>query len=453
MNFAVNGKDHHFLVDADLEEEFYISFRCSICLDLLYKPIVLPCGHISCFWCVHKSMSGLRESNCPICRRPYNHFPTICQMLHFLLFKLYPTVYNEEGRANSRGGDGNGLLLTTIWRIKNATVIYKTSSSKGSKACTRQLLLQEWGILCKYTTNKSVKSVSMIQAPTMSIRNKVRNENCCMIKPETVLKKTYLPEDKSNRNCKQSLHPRGFPKVCLEFDHFLEEYFPTEYAMRIEAVQANEVSQLGYFMVFPIVGDRYKCKDCVEEIGFDLCGDCYNTCSKRPGRFNQQHTSEHKFELVKPNIIHNIMLRLVTGQLDSASAFANHDDASGISENESPAPILSSDAQDSSRNSSASAATNPDSAEDENETQTTSSDRLVKMAFKLSISLALLAILVLVVGSEAGGIAVYWGQNGNEGTLAETCATGNYDYVILAFLPTFGNGQTPMINLAGHCDP
>jgi len=39
----------------------------------------------------------------------------------------------------------------------------------------------------------------------------------------------------------QSLHPGGFPKVCLEFDHFLEEYFPTEYAMRIEAVQAKQV--------------------------------------------------------------------------------------------------------------------------------------------------------------------------------------------------------------------
>jgi hypothetical protein len=62
---------------------------------------------------------------------------------------------------------------------------------------------------------------------------------------------------------------------------------------------------------------------------------------------------------------------LETGQLDSASAFANHDDASGISENESPAPILSGDAQDSSRNSLASAVTHPDSAEDENETQTT----------------------------------------------------------------------------------
>ncbi|KAI7747578.1 hypothetical protein M8C21_004148, partial [Ambrosia artemisiifolia] len=56
-------------------------------------------------------------------------------------------------------------------------------------------------------------------------------------------------------------------------------------------------------------------------------------------------------------------------------------------------------------------------------------------------------------GTNAGGIAIYWGQNGGEGTLAETCSTGNYKFVNLAFLATFGNGQTPMINLAGHCDP
>ncbi|XVF04209.1 hypothetical protein REPUB_Repub05bG0062600 [Reevesia pubescens] len=62
-------------------------------------------------------------------------------------------------------------------------------------------------------------------------------------------------------------------------------------------------------------------------------------------------------------------------------------------------------------------------------------------------------ILMLAAGIDAGGIAIYWGQNGNEGTLEETCATGNYDFVNIAFLPTFGNGQTPMINLAGHCDP
>lgn len=50
-------------------------------------------------------------------------------------------------------------------------------------------------------------------------------------------------------------------------------------------------------------------------------------------------------------------------------------------------------------------------------------------------------------------IIVYWGQNGNEGSLADTCATGNYGVVNIAFLNTFGSGQTPSLNLAGHCDP
>ncbi|TKY58832.1 Acidic endochitinase [Spatholobus suberectus] len=77
------------------------------------------------------------------------------------------------------------------------------------------------------------------------------------------------------------------------------------------------------------------------------------------------------------------------------------------------------------------------------------------MALKSAISVTFfcLVLLALANGSNAGKIAIYWGQNGNEGTLAEACATGNYDYVIIAFLPTFGTGQTPMINLAGHCDP
>lgn len=77
------------------------------------------------------------------------------------------------------------------------------------------------------------------------------------------------------------------------------------------------------------------------------------------------------------------------------------------------------------------------------------------MASNLAISLSMFSslVLLLVVGSDAGSISIYWGQNGQEGTLAQTCATANYEYVNLAFLATFGNGQTPMINLAGHCDP
>ncbi|KAM0939713.1 putative glycosidase [Dioscorea sansibarensis] len=51
------------------------------------------------------------------------------------------------------------------------------------------------------------------------------------------------------------------------------------------------------------------------------------------------------------------------------------------------------------------------------------------------------------------GTTIHWGQNGQEGSLAETCATGLYKYVNIAFLRAFDNGQTPQLNLAGHCDP
>ena len=74
------------------------------------------------------------------------------------------------------------------------------------------------------------------------------------------------------------------------------------------------------------------------------------------------------------------------------------------------------------------------------------------MAFKIifAFSLLLLSLVNLSLGAD---IVIYWGQNGNEGTLRDTCASNNYNIVNLAFLTTFGNGQTPVLNLAGHCNP
>ncbi|XP_061375171.1 acidic endochitinase-like [Gastrolobium bilobum] len=72
---------------------------------------------------------------------------------------------------------------------------------------------------------------------------------------------------------------------------------------------------------------------------------------------------------------------------------------------------------------------------------------------KASLLLVPLLLISLFKNSHAAGIAIYWGQNTQEGTLADTCNTGNYQFVNIAFLSTFGNGQTPQLNLAGHCDP
>jgi chitinase len=64
-----------------------------------------------------------------------------------------------------------------------------------------------------------------------------------------------------------------------------------------------------------------------------------------------------------------------------------------------------------------------------------------------------LLFITLCKSSQAAGIAIYWGQSGDEGSLADTCATGNYQYVNIAFLSSFGSGKTPILNLAGHCNP
>ncbi|CAH9119550.1 unnamed protein product [Cuscuta europaea] len=39
------------------------------------------------------------------------------------------------------------------------------------------------------------------------------------------------------------------------------------------------------------------------------------------------------------------------------------------------------------------------------------------------------------------------------GSLRDTCSSGNYNIVNVAFLTVFGSGQKPVLNLAGHCDP
>nr|AFK40655.1 unknown [Lotus japonicus] len=77
------------------------------------------------------------------------------------------------------------------------------------------------------------------------------------------------------------------------------------------------------------------------------------------------------------------------------------------------------------------------------------------MASLTQVSVLLLFPLFLISlfkSSHAAGIAVYWGQNTGEGSLEDACNTGNYQFVNIAFLSTFGNGATPQINLAGHCD-
>ncbi|XP_057963952.1 E3 ubiquitin-protein ligase PRT1 isoform X2 [Malania oleifera] len=457
----------------------------------------LSCGHMSCFWCVHESMSGFRESHCPICRHPYYHFPSICQMLHFLLLKMYPDAYErrknqileKENKVGSFSPQFDAFLfgshtdegLNPVGNLMHSSMTSSPSNLFSDPCFTRKEesstnMDQSESILLFQDSSTTIpkpsstedfevpETISMDKNSTESISESAKcmstADILCAACKELLFQPVVLncghaycktcvemPMDGTLR-CQvcQCLDPRGFPKVCLELDHFLEQQFPEEYAMR-KAVQikhghlqprfpttgsteagnqrifssslpAGEIlpwwSEDGpkvhigigcdYCGMYPIIGDRYRCIDCVEKIGFDLCGDCYNTCSKLPGRFNQQHTPEHRFERVNSRSRRNSISSLVLGHIEddfAASAVSNdasEDQQNGSNiirnisrlvlrhlEDDSPAYMFSNDASEDPENGSnavssddameeaenglAASITNNDSAEDQNNTQ------------------------------------------------------------------------------------
>ncbi|CAI9107442.1 OLC1v1006793C1 [Oldenlandia corymbosa var. corymbosa] len=391
----------------DSSEKISEAFTCCVCLDLLYKPIVLACGHVSCFWCVHKSMSGLRESHCPICRNPYHHFPTICQMLHFILLKMYPISYKRrEIQISEFEREADCFSPQLEDRVCKGQTEQEACHANNSQMrvddTEASSFVVDHGDFHPTVANGTCQTITVDDAlctfcnqlvyhPVVLNCGHVFCESCTLVQKNEMIKCAKC----------EIAHPGRIPKVCLELDNFLEEQFPTEYALRKSSVQLKQscgqqespstcsagdakesspvlTSSGGHPLswwgdhkvhiaagcdscgMFPIIGDRYKCKDCVEAIGFDLCGDCYNTRSKLPGRFNQQHTPEHQFELMRPNSIRNIMWRLLR-DVSSAPSSTPDTPESGVT----VVPSLSDDARESAESGFVTPSETGDTEEDQ----------------------------------------------------------------------------------------
>ncbi|XP_024037633.1 E3 ubiquitin-protein ligase PRT1 isoform X2 [Citrus clementina] len=366
------------------------------------------CGHISCFWCVYNAMNSWHESNCPVCRNPYNHFPSICHLLHFLLKKLYPLTYEKRERqvaeeekqlghfspqvdynlfgsptnkevdilgksldspsqqqiklySESRfSGEGKSSpcmkSLETTAESGDDAMLKLVTSSECSEA-TANSTAQECGLVGNDLEHKAENRVSVDDLSCAACKKMLFKPvvlNCGHVFCELCL---FVPEDGNFKcpNC-QSLQPYGLPSVCLIIEHFLEERFSDLYAERKEALlkQTSGATQarrrknrsasfpkhvyaslwLGngpkihfgvgcdYCGMSPIIGERYKCKDCVESIGFDLCEACHNNPAKVPGRFNQQHKPEHKFEIMQPTSLSDLINRINSDMSDDEGSDA-----------------------------------------------------------------------------------------------------------------------------------
>ncbi|KAG2306949.1 hypothetical protein Bca4012_084097 [Brassica carinata] len=317
------------------EEKISDKFLCCVCLELLYKPIVLSCGHISCFWCIHKSMSGLRVSHCPICRDPYLHFPTICQKLHFLLKKLYPIAHNKREAQLLKDEKARACFSPQIDEPKA-----KLESLSVSDECSNQEPLEDAKTVHIHENDLPKNGISkddllcsickeLLVRPVVLNCGHVYCEGCVVV---------MMDQEREKIKCKECnvCDPRRFPKVCLALEQLLEENFPEEYTSRRSGIHkklahnskgnfqfyhkettsssdennssnslprwANSACNVHIGVgcdscgVYPIIGERYRCIDCKEKMGYDLCKDCYEAPSKVPGRFNQQHTPDHRFE-------------------------------------------------------------------------------------------------------------------------------------------------------------
>ncbi|XP_017608301.1 E3 ubiquitin-protein ligase PRT1-like [Gossypium arboreum] len=405
-------------------EEFPNEFQCCVCLELLYKPVVLACGHMSCFWCVYNAMNHVYQSNCPICRCPFNHFPSVCQLLHFLLLKLYPIAYKRRERQVQEEENEAGRFslqfdknLVEPMPCENSDIfrnnqnqphlemdIYSESCSKdqessSSRDSLKMTMQDENGIANKLTTSSKDPEVSRNEPNEGKswIQNEFEHKDqkvaiadlLCAACKRLLLRPVVLncghvycescfliPKDEilMCQVCK-SLQPNGFPSVCLILEQFLEEHFPEEYTERqrtllkehscsIQAQRDAKRSAASMSMDFysswflgngpkvhigvgcdycgmtPIIGERYRCKDCVEKIGFDLCESCYKAPAKIPGRFNQQHKPEHQLEIEQPVSLIDFLSRLTSEQSDDDIS-----DAPGHTDNASHMPLLSASVQ------------------------------------------------------------------------------------------------------------
>ncbi|XP_038877742.1 E3 ubiquitin-protein ligase PRT1 isoform X2 [Benincasa hispida] len=360
-------------------------------------------------------MNGFCESHCPICRHPYYHFSTICEMLHQLILKIYPAAYKkrenqileEERKIGFFSPQFDSLACGSQAGIK---VEHLEDSANGelntitkNDDVVTELILEETS---EVVSSSSVKSLNSLQDPCAQ---KTQNQEkisvadvLCQACTQLLFRPVVLNcghafcescinSQVETLECQvcQFVQPRGFPNVCLELDQFLKEQFPEEYSLRRDSIQlvlaksikhdspiscSNEEGKKGKDLprwgevaskvhygvgcdscgMYPIIGDRYKCKDCLEEIGFDLCGDCYNTRSKRPGRFNQQHRPEHKFQLVRPQMFHNMRLGVVTEMLEEGTTtfIIGNDEGSDSSDDIGAILELSSDARESDEDDS-----------------------------------------------------------------------------------------------------
>ena len=260
-------------------------FNCPICLELVYKPVVQGCGHMFCFWCVHRSMNTNSVSHCAVCQKSYVHLPRISSQLHHLLQVVYPREYAARAAEVADEERDQNLFSPAIDPASPSSSL-RSPNPKSILTCKvcKKLLFKPVALNCGHLTCQSCAA----GGPA----------NACVL-------------------CGVH-HPGPFPSVCIDLNQYMEKEFGSDYTRRSKDVvkknalatwkSASAEDAAAYNSqihpnvgcdgcgMMPILGRRFNCLDCPERCGYDLCHSCYQRGNAVPGRFNQRHTPRHRME-------------------------------------------------------------------------------------------------------------------------------------------------------------
>ena len=364
------------------------AWECAVCLDLMCKPVVPPCGHAFCFSCGHRAMNPwAAESRCPLCRGKFRRFPRACRALHGMLQCAFPEAYaarlNEVEEETTRdfgtaspqvsldGTEvaGRASLAGDAWppaALPGGGVEGGGEPRRGRQegggdlsrffGCSRcqRLLLEPVVLNCGHAMCRACFEEDCRQAPVAPLPPEARACRC--------------------RVCGEV--QLGDLQVCQIIQRFLREEYPRQHEQRLRECSAAEAcggssegrtagegavpgqseprerlappdpanavddpsstpvttsapvagqdeehppDEFVHFGVgcdscgaFPIVGRRYRCTDCPEAVGYDLCALCMAMgTTGAEGRFDQNHKPHHRMVEVPPvpTIVHKLARR------------------------------------------------------------------------------------------------------------------------------------------------
>mmetsp|Transcript_28607 Transcript_28607/g.54704 ORF Transcript_28607/g.54704 Transcript_28607/m.54704 type:complete len:424 (-) Transcript_28607:398-1669(-) len=306
---------------------------CPICHEVLFRPVINPCGHWTCHLCSHLAMKPDSASTCCLCRREYCHFAAVCAQMSQTLAKLFPEdtqrLAKERDAGVTRMYSADEPASVTHQDAGAAHEAASLSVSQFSCGACKRLLVHpvalNCGCLCclhcaypelDRSSTAASGATPVPRCVVCGARNVAPPEVCT---PLAELFSKAFPQQTAQRLAElaeqaprpappgpEDLH-RDQPRQHHEEARGGGEEAGTsgEGASTAPPNLSRQVHNgVGCDLcgLYPIRGARFQCADCPQEIGFDLCGQCNQDVAAMGasvrGRFNQLHDPSHKMRKV-----------------------------------------------------------------------------------------------------------------------------------------------------------